>query len=77
MYLLGQKIDAKDTTDQRTKRDLAVKEYLEEINEYRKTQLNRPDMRDAYAPAADFSIEQAIQWEQDFQRAVQDLHITE
>ena len=56
---------------QRRARDLAVKTFLENVNNYRKVHLGCQDLREAYTVVADFSIDQAIQWETEFQQIVQ------
>ena len=72
MYLLGEKMGPEDSMEQRRSRDIAVKRFLQTINEHRTEHLGCRDLRDVYSSPIDLSLEQAIQWEQDFIQEVRD-----
>ena len=71
-FLLGEKMGPEDSMEQRRSRDTAVKRFLQAINEHRTEHLGCRDLRDVYTSSIDLSLEQAIQWEQDFIQEVRD-----
>ena len=57
-------MDYGDDNMQLRQRDLLVKDFLQSVNVHR-TQEGLPDLRDAYNTQTDFTIEEAISWEEE------------
>ena len=64
--LLGSRDLIDGGKEERKRRDLAVKEFIQEVNTYRKEILGLPDLRGAFYQPQEASLEEARDWERTF-----------
>ena len=65
LLLLGKRFDGSDTNKTvRRSRDLAVKRFLEEVNNLRKSKYGMTDFCGKYQMAPEGSLEEAEEWEE-------------
>ena len=67
LILLGKKL-GRESKEGRAARDKAVKEYLERINRHRTEVLGKPSLTDTHDTAPEFSVQEAMEWEDELQR---------
>ena len=70
--LLGSRDLIDGGKEERRRRDLAVKEFIQEVNTYRKEILGLPDLRGAFYQPQEASLEEARDWERQLEEELQE-----
>ena len=71
-YLLGEQMGPLDTTAIQRSRDLAVKLFLCQINTFRRSSLGLKDLRGAFNPPTECSLQEALAWEESMNAGSED-----